>query len=536
MTEFSCNGHSKEFQTAAPGRPDKRAGRREPGGILSRAVVTLLGSVGGGALTFLNGVLVAGFLGARIYGIYAWAFALTRIGETLSLFGVRVGVLHFLPVYRDRAEPGHVAGTVWASIAAPLLIGCSLAPFIWLIAPWLANAVFHEPSAIPFIRIIAIAIPFMSISEALGMITRAYGHAKHYVITRNIVPTVTFFVLILLVRHLNADPIWITKAFVVSYSLAVIAGSICVAKVIGPILWQAKPIFRFGRLYKYSFPIMINSLLYMIITWTDILMVGYFRGADQVGIYRACIQVVLLFDMVLLAFTASTAHIYPVLEKDNKWDELSETYNTAVQWITMLAVGLFLVAMLNRYDVLSLFGAEFTSGTGTLLVLGVGFMLKCCLGLSGLILVLCGRQLLETTNAGIAAVSNVILNLLLIPRYGIGGAAVATAVSLMIISLMRVLEVRHLMGLRTLRLPVLKVFLAGAIVGILVAFLTSTFGAGDGSGWHMMVLRMAGTVVLWFVALWRFGLDQRERALLRQSISYILVQDRNSEGTDGGES
>ena len=504
-----CRQGSSRTSEADQALPDTHT----PKGIMTRAVVTLIGSVFGGAMIFLNEVLAARFLGVTTYGLYALAYVLAKIGETVSLCGLRVGILHFLPIYYKQGKMSLVVGTILASLSIPLVMGCGLSLTLWFLTPWLATEIFHKAEVIPYIRIVSLAIPFMSLSEILALTTRGFGYAKYYVIVRNVVPQIAFTIMLTLMWLAGWNQVWIGIVFVGAYIAALVVGLISIDRILGRDVWHIKPLLPFRKLYSYSFPILINSILYMIITWTDLLMLGVFRTSDHIGVYRGCLQIVLFFDMILLAFNAATCHIYPVLEKEKRHQELVQAYGTVTRWLVMLGIPIYLMIAYNGTDILLLIGSEFTSGKLPLLILASGYLMKCCVGSSGFILVLCGRQKVETINATGAALSNIVLNLLLIPRYGLLGAAMATSISFFIICVLRVIQVKYLMNVPTLQFWFARIVLIGAAVGLMVAVMTYLFDIGHGL-WPML-LKMASISVLFVVGLWLFVLNHREKDVIK---------------------
>ncbi len=502
-----------------PGLSDTLPDTPTQKGIMTRAVVTLLGGLFGGAMIFFNEVLAVRFLGVTTYGLYALAYAFTKIGEAISLCGLHVGILHFLPIYDRQGKRPLVLGTILASLTGPLLVACGLYLTLWFLAPWLATDFFHKPGLIPYIRIVSLAIPFMSLSEILGLATRGFGYAKYYVIARQVVPQLAFTFMLVLLWLAGWNKQWIGMVFVGAYVAAFSAGLISVGIILGRDVWHIKPLFPFRALYRYSFPILINSLLYMVIIWTDILMLGVFRSSDQIGVYRVCLQIVLFFNLFLLSFNAATCHIYPILEKENRHAELVQAYGTVTRWLIMVSVPIYLMMAYNGADILLLINSEFSSGKLPLLVLASGYFLHCALGSSGFLLVLCRHQKVEMANAAGAALANIVLNLLLIPRYGLMGAATATSISLIIITVLRVIQVRYLMHVPTLRFSFVRIVLVGIVVGLVLTVTTYVFDTGYSRGLGPMTIRIAGIGVVFAAGLWLFELTFQEKNVIKDLVT-----------------
>ncbi len=114
---------------------------------------------------------------------------------------------------------------------------------------------------------------------------------------------------------------------------------------------------------------------------------------------------------------------------------------------------------------MELFGREFNAGWATLIVLSLGNLINIGVGPVGHMLIMTGRPGLELINSWASGISNIILNLWLIPRYGAFGAAIATAMTVTMLNLIRLSEVYHIHRCYPFRLGTLKILSAFIISG-----------------------------------------------------------------------
>lgn len=484
------------------------------GGVLRGAHITLFGSGLGGILAIINEIVCARYLGVGTYGLYAFALIVARIAEGISTLGMPVGALHFLAIYRDQNQPQLVWGTVIAAVLPPLVIGCVFGAALWAFAPWLASSFFGDVAAAPYIRALALAIPFMGLSEVLGVVTRGFGHAAYYVVVRSLVPPTVFLLSLMFITNRHAEPSWIPAAFCLAYMLATCAGVLAVRRVGGAALFRLRPTLPLRALYGYSLPVLMNQLLYLVVACTPILLLGAMQSDKDVGIFRACMQLVIPFDMVVIAFNAAAGNHYAVLEHTQKRAELAALVERITGFMAPLAMAWLLILVVNRHELLSLMGRDFVSGALTLAVLAVGHATLCTVGTAGYLLVMSGRQRYETFNAAIAAFACLVLNVVLIRWFSSLGAAIATAVTCLLVSALRILQVRRLTGIKILQPSLLRV-LAIAVVaagGVAVAssLMTDTARAGlwGIAGLNVLLAVVAGAMY------WRVGLDESSRKSL----------------------
>ena len=483
------------------------------------AGITLIGSTLGGLLAIVDEALIARFLGVEAYGLYALAFMLARIGSLVAAFGLPVTILHFLPVYLTQNDKERALGSVLGSILAPLLVGSVFAFGLWMVSDWLANHVFHEPRGAVYIRSLAIAVPFSALVELFGHIARGFGRAAAYVLIRSVAPPLSYMGVLLYLTHFGGAKISVTHGLVGSYALGTLLGVALVATYCSSIIGRVKPRFELRELYSYAVPVVLNLGVSLALFWTDLFQLGIFTNADTVGIYRACMQIVVVFDIIWTAYSAAAGPIYPVLIFERRYQQLRNTYLAAVHLATLLATPAFLLIVCNASDLLSVLGPRFIAGTLALSLLAFGHLVKVSIGAAGILLILGGKQRLEATNAVVAAVLNMLLNYLLIPRLGLTGAAISTTTSLIVLSVARLFQVKRVFPITTLDPNIFWVIVVTAPVSLVTNWMSALAGFGPGTGISHLLLRLAVTVFLILVVIWSMCLNQSERDILRMSLS-----------------
>jgi O-antigen/teichoic acid export membrane protein len=465
-------------------------------GVNQRGAITLVGTLVGAALMFGNEILAARFLGLTLYGCYALAVVIARIGEEVSMFGFGISVLHFVPVYLRNGDRPRLFGAILLGMAFPLVIGIALIGVMWFAAPAIADYVLHEPRGVPYLRLFAVAIPLIGVSEILGRITRGFGHAIYHVAIREVVPRVVYFALLLGLVLSDSYRVWIGLAFIASYFCACIVGILSTVKLTGRELWTTKPVIPFREMYAYSIWSYATVLLALVMGATDYVMIGVLGTSDEAGLYRGSLQYANTLILIIHAFAAGTIHLYPVLIKEKRQKELEQVYATASTSINYLAAFLFVMIVLNRTDLLLLLGDQFAVAAPALFVLLVANLVRSCTGLAPYVLLVTGHQRLEMLNAAVGIASTILLNLWLIPLYGIMGAAVTTLVTNIILAVLRTIQLKSYFQLNTLNWRWLAPILIACGLGAAIVVLTHMLGIADGSGMMAFAIRIPLSVVM----------------------------------------
>jgi len=488
---------------------------RAGGTFIGHASITLTGSALGGVLVLIDEVVAARFLGVETYGLYALAFMLAKIGEIIAVFGLPISVLHFLPVHLSRSEKGLALGTIVGGALLPLVAGSLFASGVWLLAPFLASVVFAEPRAVDYIQNLALAIPLLALSDFFGQVARGFGRALPYIVIRNLTPPLCYLPVLLYLWHIGGPQIAVTYGVVGAYLVGTLVGLAFVARLVSTRIGPVKPIFELRRLYTYAVPIVLNAIVSLAIVWTDLFLLGVFTKTETVGVYRGCMQIVIVFDLVMSACAASTAPIYPVLISEQRREELRDTFLAAVHLATLIATPLFLVILLNGRDILGLLGPQFRTGAAALSILAFGHLVKVSFGAATVLLILGGKQALEARNGALAAAINLVLNLLLIPQLELLGAALATATSLIVLSLLRIVQIRRSFEIETADKAILRVFFVTVPIAVSWYVLSRLIGIGQGTGDGNLILRLCVLGALIAAAIWWICLSKDDRTVLK---------------------
>jgi len=496
--------------------------------FISYASITLVGTALGGVIAIVDEVLIARFLGVSTYGRYALAYMLARIGSIVAAFGLPATILHFLPLRLSQGRREQALGSIIGGLALPVIFGGAFAVMLRLLGTWFALSVFHEPQAVIYIHNLMFLAPLIAITEVLGHIARGFGRALHYVLIRNLAPPLFYLWVLLYLSYSHGPKIAVTYGLVGGYIFSSLLGFACIAKFVWSTIGVVKPQFELREMYSYAFTVLATVAISLGLVWTDLFQLGIFTNANTVGIYRACMQIVFVFDVIGLTFMAAVGPIYPVLISERRDEQLRNTYLAAVHLAALLATPIFLLILVNAQDLLGILGTRFTVGASALGILAFGSLLKVCFGTAAVLLILGGRQRLEAVNVAVTATLNIVLNMHLIPRFGLVGAASSTTISLLVLSALRLLEIPRAFPAASLDLGIFRV-LVTVPVAIVASRISIICGFGPNTGVRHLMLRTFGIGLLICVTIWLVCLSEGERIALRN----LLTLRRGARGSAG---
>ena len=200
---------------------------------------------------------------------------------------------------------------------------------------------------------------------------------------------------------------------------------------------------------RVAAPLLLIDVFMVVLNYADILMVGMFLDPASVAFYVAASRTAGMVTFFTASIGALTGPRIAELNSQGRLDEVQELLRGITPWIAIPATlaALFLIA--SGPFVLPLFGEGFEVAWPALIILSVGNLVFCVNGPASLLLTMTGHQDMTAKVYAVAAVANVLLNAILIPRLGLSGAAIATAVSLATMSSVLVVLARRTLSIRT---------------------------------------------------------------------------------------
>ena len=177
---------------------------------------------------------------------------------------------------------------------------------------------------------------------------------------------------------------------------------------------------------------MLSSSVLLLMAWSDTIMLGIFKTEVDVGVYNVALKLAMSTGIVLGAVNSIVAPKISETFNNDRIDEFRKLIKKSTRIIFFCTFPILIILLLFPKLLLSFFGAEFVIARTTLLILLIGQVVNAMSGSVGFILQMTGKEKVYQNILLIALLSNIGLNLYLIPRYGIEGAAIASAFSLLL--------------------------------------------------------------------------------------------------------
>jgi len=439
--------------------------------IARNAGISGLGDIFSAVMIFGTSILMTRMVGASNYGIFILAKNTIIVGSVLGSFGIHQGLLHFLPFYRGRKDWGRARGTLLSGTQLTALFSFTTAIFLFLGAGQIAGRIFHTPGLTPVLRILSLSIPCLAFSKLWLSAIRAMRALKYWVLVGKIIRPALCLALLAFLFLFGLDLYALVLSDLVSILLAAGLGFYFMRKLLPAQWYRAQAVPGRRKLFGFSAPLFLVESLNFILRRVDIIIIGIFLMSKQVGIYHAAVRVALLLAIPLASVDSIFAPMIAEYHGRGDMVNLRRNFKVATRWIFSLVFPLFIFILLFPAPLLRLFGSEFTEGSKALVILSSGQLVNAATGPVGYMIMMTGHPKLTLVNTLSLALANVFLNLLLIPRFGIAGAAIAAATSAAAINILRLIEVRHLLKVHPYHWSFLKPLTSGLVAGMVTYLL-----------------------------------------------------------------
>lgn len=401
------------------------------GNLLRGGAFSLISKLAEAVLSLAVVCLLALLLGAEGFGVYSFVIAIVSLISLPTRFGLPQLIVKETARGAASEQWSAVAGIWQWSVRASLGVAVASGAVVVLLVTSLDGIAGQIG---PTLLIGLLLIPTLSLIALKSAMLRGLHHVGAANVTGLLVqPTVLICFLAFwtwgLAETAGPEAAMIMTVVAAMFALFVVAIAQSIKRP--PAVSRAKPSYMPRSWIGTAWPMALTQGAHQISRYTDLLVLGILAGMIDAGIYRIATQGAMLISLGMRALGLSTAPDFARLHESGLSSELQLVIRRSAQaglgFALAATVGF---ATLGHPFLGKVFGEEFEAAWIPLLILSGGHLVSTALGPTGLVLNMTGHERAVTRAVGIATGCNVALNLVLIPFFGVAGAAAATAISL----------------------------------------------------------------------------------------------------------
>lgn len=398
---------------------------------LSRSLVSLVIKIATAGLTYLMFVVLSRFMGITEYGLFAFGFALATVLAIGASFGQQTAILRFWPEYETRDDTVGKHGALQAGWALTLLAGLGLMLALGAVAfviGWFNGGVGNQ------LHLLAAALLIlpMGVAEYASSALRAQGSVFTALLPRDIAWRFCFPLIVV---------VFVVMGFELTGALALLIAALSLAVVMVLQFWFArrrgyyneigfKPVAAYWGVHGVaSLWFFVGTVIDSAALNLDIVLVGIFVASESAGIYFNAFRTAGLMTLFMFAITLVIA---PMVARHYHSGEIKKAQGvtTLCAWAGFLfSLVIFALFVFFGDVVLSLFGPEFSDGHAILVILSIGLLADAATGPTRIVMMMTGHERQYVSLFGSIMAVGFVVQLVVIPIYGVMGAAIVNALS-----------------------------------------------------------------------------------------------------------
>ncbi|MBW1933006.1 MAG: flippase [Deltaproteobacteria bacterium] len=475
--------------------------------------ISLVGKLAGRGLQLLTHIVLARGLGPTLYGLYTIGWTVLQIGSQVGLMGLENGVIHFGGRAQGMKDETYLSQALRHSLFLALISGLLVGGGIYLSAPYMAVNLLHQEALIGVLRDFGLALTLYIGLRVTSTATRLSRRMQFSVLAGDIVPAVInigFVVLLvyMMKRSLHGALIAVWAGFGIGWLLA-----FYYLRQLFPgfARSQSFSLELFKQLLFFSLPTFLAGMVTMLMQSASTLLIGYFRSPAEVGVYQAAVRVSMLSGIILVAFNAIFAPMIPALHQARQKAQLNELFKVSTKWALYSSLPLFLIIIFVPHQVMELiYGEAYAGGAWPLAILSCAQLVSTGTGAVGFLLIMTHHEKRWLLISAVSFLLSIVLNLALIPLWGIRGAALATGVGIVASTLIALFQVKRRLGLW----PYDRRYLKGVLASLASALVILVFKGlwVNLALWRVLFITSL-SIIAFTGVLFSLGMDEEERSI-----------------------
>lgn len=363
------------------------------------------------------------------YGLLQFALSILSLFQLVAVLGFPKSGAKYIAEYTKKQPsqvPNIIATTFKYVLVTTVLLGSSIVVFRGPI-----SGLLEKPALVPFLFIGSFYVLFRSLTSFFRTTFQAFNRVDLSAKLRAL-EGISRIVFVVALSVVGFGTIGVLLGYVIALVLTTLVGGVVLYKrfyTAYPRQQDAEPKLS-RRILEYSIPITITKTASKLDGKVDIIIVGLLINSTAVGYYVLAKQIVTFLETPASSLGFTISPVFGQQKAENKLDRAAQIYQTSLRYILLLylpiCIGLVLVA---RPAVLYVFGREYLGAVPVIRVFGLYVLVRAIHKITTNGLDYLGLARNTAVARGTTALSNVGLNLLLVPQFGVVGAAIATLIT-----------------------------------------------------------------------------------------------------------
>lgn len=466
-------------------------------------------------LNYIYTVSLARIFDVEIFGLYTLGLAVFSVLSVVSVAGLDRAILKFVPAVRGDDTTNTIGLMVKHIAGLSLAIGCVVGLTLLGLSSILSEKLFGKPALTHVLILFSFAIPLFSLSAILLSTLQALQDNRWRSFVKYACEPIAKFALTILFVWIGWGLLGALAGFGIAICLTILLAYLPLRRYAS----SAGSVFERRSFHEKvkgcAAPLLGALIVASLATRSDVFMIGYWFPPEQVGFYGAAFQTASIIALILGSLdSVATPLLSRAIASGNR-SSLQPLLQSVLRWSVSMSLPVLLIFGLFPTEVLSIFGKQFHQASYCLIVLAISQVSIAASGSSNTALVLAGYSKMVMWNSIWLGLTQIGLNILLVPRYGITGAAVGTALALTLVSIVRFYECSLLLEVKMIEKEIWKPICA-AVIAFSLGYACNSSRLSV--SWWLWATTVVGIYILILVLLGLHAEDRRVLSHLKETV------------------
>ena len=472
MNSVTTNATPENRSDAATGTKHNSTSRQIRGSSL-----LLIGRSISMAVNFAVQILIVRYLSKMEYGAFSYALSLVVLGESIATFGLDRAITRFVPIYHEQRDYGKLFGTIILVVSTILSLGIAMVLLVFAFQGYIAQTLIDDQLAVALLLILIALAPVQAIDDLILGMFAIFASPRSIFFRKHVLAPGLKLLVVLALMFLQSNVYFLAGGYLAAGTLGVLIYTVVLIRVL-----YKQGLFQHFNMQNisiparevlgFTIPLLTSDLVFVLMNTSDAVLLGHFHDVTEVAAFRVVQPAAVLNQVVLTSFTMLFTPMAARLFARKDYEGINNLYWQTAIWTAMMSFPVFVLtfSLANPLTVL-LYGERYEQSGIILALLSLGYYFNAALGFNGLTLKVFGKLKFIVTVNALAAIVNVVINLLLIPRYGALGAAIGTCSTLVAHNILKQAGLRFGTGISLFDWRYLKIYLSIVVSSVALLLL-----------------------------------------------------------------
>jgi len=399
--------------------------------LIQKSIKVLFLRGSGVVLLFLFTVFLTNYYSAELVGKYDFVRATIMMLSGASLIGTNQSIIYYSGFLKSKKSLQSIKNIYIKMLMMTTALCLLFALGYVMFTEQFINELFNKQEAHSLILKAIAALFFYTITMLNIDALRALNKTISSELYRNIFRYTPIFIFSI-VLYYTQNQEWLIEAFLASFLLLSLTTLIQVGLLFKKLNLSTNNNYNFSyyQIFVRSYPMALSAIAYFIMQSVDIIILTAYEGFESIAYYSVAVKLATVTALALMSVNIVVAPKIAEIYSTNNFEKLNKLINDSARIIFIISIPVLILLFVFSDFMLGLFGANYVLAKEALLLLLCGQFFSSLCGPGAIYLNMTGKQKKLNTILILGLGINVVLNLMLIPIYGIEGAAAATLISM----------------------------------------------------------------------------------------------------------